>query len=87
MFSIITTEPSTINPKSIAPRLIRLPEMPAFSMPVNANNIDNGIADATIRPPRTLPSSSSRTATTRMPPSSRFLETVQMVLFTRVVRS
>ena len=27
--SIITTEPSTINPKSMAPRLIRLPDTPA----------------------------------------------------------
>ena len=28
MFSIITTAPSTIRPKSMAPRLIRLPETP-----------------------------------------------------------
>ena len=28
MFSIITTEPSTIRPKSIAPRLIRFPDTP-----------------------------------------------------------
>ena len=55
MFSIITTEPSTIRPKSIAPRLIRLPDTPACNIPVNAKSIDSGIADATMRPPRRLP--------------------------------
>jgi len=79
MFSIITTDPSTISPKSMAPRLIRFPESPAWTMPVKANNIDSGMADATMSPPRTLPSSKSSTATTRTPPSIKFLRTVAIV--------
>ena len=61
MFSIMTTEPSTISPKSIAPRLIKLPEIPPTSIPQKANSMESGIAAATISPPRRLPSSSSRT--------------------------
>ena len=87
MFSIITTEPSTISPKSIAPRLIRLPEIPSCFMAMNAASIDSGIAEATIRPPRRLPSSSSSTTMTRSPPSIRFFATVRIVRRTRSVRS
>ena len=39
-FSTMTTAPSTMRPKSIAPRLIRLPEIPAGTMPMNAKSID-----------------------------------------------
>ena len=60
-FSIMITLESTIRPKSIAPRLIRLAEIPVASMTLAANSIDSGIARATIRPPRRLPSSTSRT--------------------------
>ena len=43
-FSTITTELSTIMPKSMAPRLSRLAAMPNRSMPAKANSIDSGIA-------------------------------------------
>ena len=56
---MITLE-STIRPKSIAPRLIRLAVTPVASMTLAAKSIDSGIASATIRPPRMLPSSTSR---------------------------
>ena len=87
MFSIMTTEPSTISPKSIAPRLIRLPEMPARTIPVKANSIDSGMAAATISPPRTLPRNSSSTAMTSRPPSARFRCTVAIVRWTSSLRS
>ena len=37
-----------ISPKSIAPRLIKLPEIPNRVIPVTANRNDSGMADATI---------------------------------------
>ena len=54
-FSTMITELSTINPKSIAPRLIRLALMPETAIMLVANSIDRGIARATISPARTLP--------------------------------
>ncbi len=47
-FSIITTELSTIMPKSMAPRLSKLAEMPNFSIPQKANSMESGMARATI---------------------------------------
>jgi hypothetical protein len=87
MFSTMTTEPSTSRPKSIAPRLMRFPEMPARTIAMKATSIDSGIAEATIRPPRRLPRSNRSTAITRRPPSTRFLETVAMTRETRACRS
>ena len=66
-FSTMITLESTIRPKSIAPRLIRLAETPVASMMLAANSIDRGIARATIRPPRRLPSMASSTTITRTP--------------------
>jgi hypothetical protein len=87
MFSTMTTEPSTMSPKSMAPRLMRLPDRPSAFMPMNAASIESGMAVATSSPPRTLPSIKSKTTMTRMPPSMRFLATVLIVRFTRSVRS
>ena len=86
-FSIMITLESTIRPKSIAPRLIRLAVTPVASMMFAAKSIDSGIASATIRPPRTLPSNSKRIATTRPPPSVRLRTTVSKVWSIRWVRS
>ena len=86
-FSTITTELSTIMPKSIAPRLSRLAAMPNRSMPENANSIDSGIARATISAARRLPRNANSTATTSRPPSNRFLRTVSMTWSTSSVRS
>ena len=72
-FSIITTELSTIMPKSMAPRLSRLAAMPKRSMPEKANSIDSGMASATISAARRLPRNRNSTATTSSPPSNRLL--------------
>ena len=86
-FSIITTAPSTISPKSIAPRLIRLPDRPSSRIPANAISIESGIAAATIIPARRLPSSRSSTTITSTAPSRRLRSTVRMVRSTSVLRS
>ena len=87
MFSTMTTEPSTIRPKSSAPKLMRFPEMPVRTMPTKAASIERGIASDTMRPPLRLPRRNRRTATTSKPPSTRFFLTVSIVLRTRSVRS
>ncbi|MNY19762.1 hypothetical protein D3C86_1532090 [compost metagenome] len=86
-FSTMTTAPSTMMPKSSAPRLIRLALMPAATMPVNVNSIDNGITIAVISAARRLPRNRNSTATTSAAPSSRFFLTVAMALSTSTVRS
>ena len=50
MASTIITAPSTIKPKSIAPRLIKLALTPNTFINPKAKSIDSGIADATISP-------------------------------------
>ena len=70
---MITLE-STIRPKSIAPRLIRLAVTPVASITLAAKSIDSGIASATISPPRRLPSSASRTTMTRTPPVDQVVQ-------------
>ena len=86
-FSTRTTAPSTIRPKSIAPRLMRLAEMRDSTIPVKASSIESGMAEATISPARMLPRKAKRTATTRSAPSSRFVSTVRMTRRTRTARS
>ncbi len=86
-FSTIITVPSTIKPKSSAPRLIRLAETPACTMPVMVISIDSGITAAVINAARRLPSRINNTTITSNAPSSRFLLTVAMALSTKVVRS
>ena len=48
-FSTMMTAPSTIRPKSIAPRLIRLPLMRVCTMPMAVISIESGIASAVIK--------------------------------------
>ena len=80
ILSTIITAPSTINPKSIAPKDIRLAEIPNIFIMHNANNIDKGITEATIRPPLKFPSNTTSINITINPPSIRFLETVPIAL-------
>ncbi len=77
-FSTITTELSTINPKSMAPRLNSVAAIPNRIIPENANIIDNGIANATISPALRLPRNKNNTEITSKPPSNRFRRTVSM---------
>ena len=85
--STMMTAPSTIKPKSSAPRLIKLPLTPKKFIIMTANNIANGMTDATNKPARKLPRKSTRTNTTINAPSSRFFSTVPMALFTIFERS
>ena len=75
----MTTAPSMIRPKSIAPRLIRFPEIPKRAIPVSAKRNESGIAEATMSAARQLPNSTSSTATTSTAPSKRLVLTVLIV--------
>ncbi|MNV62927.1 hypothetical protein D3C71_1554960 [compost metagenome] len=86
-FSMMITAPSTIRPKSNAPRLIRLADTPPRAMPVSVNSIASGITAAVIKAARKLPSNRNNTTITSNAPSSRFLATVWMVRSTSAVRS
>ena len=86
-FSTMTTELSTTRPKSMAPRLMRLPAMPTRSIIVTAKSIESGMADATMSPARKFPRKAKRTAMTRTAPSKRFRSTVFSTWLTRCVRS
>ena len=81
------TAPSTISPKSMAPRLIKLPDSPSALMTVTANNKASGMVVATTMPARKSPSKSSKMAITNSAPSSRFLTTVRTVRSTSTERS
>ena len=81
------TAPSTIKPKSSAPRLIRLPETRDPTMPVMVISIATGITAAVTSAAFQLPSNSNKIAITSNAPSARFFCTVAMVLSTRLVRS
>ena len=85
--STMITAPSTINPKSIAPKLMRLAETPKICISAKANNKLNGMTDATIKPARQLPSNSTRINTTIRPPSIKFFSTVEMDFPINTLRS
>jgi hypothetical protein len=80
------TAPSTISPKSSAPRLIRFAETPAFSMPMLVSSIVIGITSAAISAARKLPSSTNSTTMTSTAPSARLRATVAIVELTSSVR-
>ncbi len=86
-FSTMITAPSTIRPKSSAPRLIRLAEIRFCTMPVMVISMVSGMTAAVIRAARRLPSSANSTAITSSAPSIRFVRTVAMVRSTSAVRS
>ena len=85
--STIITAPSTIKPKSRAPRLIRFPLTPNIFMRIMAKSMANGITDATIKPARQFPRNNTNTKITIKAPSIRLLRTVWMALLTILVRS
>ena len=87
MFSTITTAPSMIRPKSTAPSDMRFPDTPPKVMPIRANKNDRGMAKATIKAARQLPSKNSNTATTRIAPSKRLCSTVAIVRSTTSLRA
>ena len=85
--STIITAPSTINPKSIAPKLIKLPLTPNKLIKLTANNNANGITEATINPALQFPIKSTKIKITINAPSMRFVLTVEIALFTNLDRS
>ena len=84
---MIITAPSTIKPKSSAPKLIRLPSTPNKFIRQIANNNANGITEATINPALRFPSNKTKTKITINAPSNKFLDTVPMALSTNFVLS
>ena len=80
--STIITAPSTINPKSIAPKLIRLADIPNKFIIETANSIARGMTEATINPALQLPSRRTNIKMTIKPPSIRFFLTVPIAVFT-----
>ncbi|MNX85812.1 hypothetical protein D3C86_1176660 [compost metagenome] len=87
MASTIITAPSTINPKSMAPRLIRFPLTPKRCIIVTAKSNDKGITEATTKPARQFPRSKTRMKITIKAPSIRFFSTVLIALSMSFVRS
>ena len=59
--STMITAPSIIKPKSSAPKLIKFPLTPNRFIIQIANNIDNGITDATSKPARRFPKNKIKT--------------------------
>ncbi|MNI10268.1 hypothetical protein D3C73_633720 [compost metagenome] len=85
--STIMTAPSMINPKSSAPRLIRLPLTPKRFIIQIAKSMARGMTEATSNPARTFPKKRTSTNTTMSAPSKRFVCTVLIALLTILVRS
>ena len=67
-FSTITTAPSTIKPKSSAPRLIRFPLTPFSTIPVTVKSIDSGMTSAAISAARKFFRNTNRTTITSIAP-------------------
>ncbi len=70
--STMTTAPSTISPKSSAPRLIKLPDIPSQESAQRANRNAAGITKMVIKVARQLRKKNSRTAVTRDIAKERF---------------
>ena len=87
MFSTITTAPSTIIPKSIAPIDSRFAGMFAQSRQMNENSSANGMVTATMSAVRTLNRKRPSTTSTSTMPRTRFRSTVRVVSWMSCVRS
>ncbi len=85
--SVMTTEPSTRMPKSIAPSESRLAAIPISCIPRAAKSIAMGMVAATSRPARRLPSKRNRTAMTSRAPAVKLCLTVWITWSTSSVRS
>ena len=87
MDSTMMTAPSTIRPKSIAPKLIRFADTPKICIIAKANKRHKGITEATIKPARQFPNNKIKINTTINPPSIRFFSTVLMARPIKTLRS
>src|SRR6266478_2122072 len=86
LFSAMMIAPSTISPKSSAPRLIRLALSLPASMPIEVTSMVIGMTVAVMRAARKLPSIKNRTRTTSRAPRERLVATVCTVASTSSVR-
>ena len=86
-FSTMITAPSTISPKSSAPRLMRLPGTPNVFIPIAIIRNEKGITRTAISAARQFPRKRNRDAATRSAPSVRFRSTVPTVALTSLARS
>jgi hypothetical protein len=87
VFSTMMIAPSTIRPKSSAPRLIRFAGTPSAFIPVAAISSDSGITSVAMNAARTLPSRKNSVAITSNAPIAKFSATVVIVAFTSCERS
>src|SRR5215475_11432415 len=71
MFSTMTTEASTIMPKSIAPMEMRFADSPRSTIMMKVNRSERGMVSATTREARQSPRKASRIKATRTIPSTR----------------
>ncbi len=85
--STMITAPSTIIPKSMAPKLIRFAQTPNILIKMKAKSKDSGITDAVISPPRMLPNNKTKTKITISAPSIKFLAMVLVVRSIKLDRS
>ena len=74
--SSMTIEPSTSNPKSSAPKLIRFPTTSNCFINITAQSIEIGIAIATNAPPFTVPRVTISVTNTSSAPSVRLINMV-----------
>src|SRR5215831_1672852 len=86
LFSAMMMAPSTISPKSSAPRLIKLALILPCSIPVAVMSMVIGITMAVIRAARKLPSIRKSTRATSVAPRARLVATVRTVASTSSVR-
>ena len=87
MFSITITAPSTMMPKSIAPKLNKFAGTPMNFSPKNVARRESGMTTTTAKEARKLDKKRYNTKATRSAPSTRFLKTVVSVLAISQVRS
>ena len=87
MFSTTITAPSTMMPKSIAPRLSRLAGMPTSVSPRKVASSDSGITAATMAAARRFCKNKNSTSITSSAPSVRLANTVCRVLLISHERS
>jgi len=86
LFSATMMAPSAINPKSNAPRLMRLALILPRYMPIARHNMVTGITVAVTKAARKSPSIKNKTKITSAAPSKRFLATVLIVASTNKAR-
>ncbi len=87
ILSIITIAPSTIIPKSMAPKESRLAGISVKCINIKAISKEIGIVIATKTAPRQLPKNKIKTKTTSPIPSIKVRDTVFNVVSTKSVRS